>query len=156
MKKIITIMLLVMLVGIAVPTTQAKAQTTHYRSMVVKVDKVKKEKTQYDAVVYWKGRRVAKYTFQRKPLVRFVTPNHLTYQMLSTREGRVLYIEILNGIVLDDEGNGKVTNGDPVYNYISYWRTPYCKGDKVRTYCVYTPYNNAEDDIHLRFDEKRR
>lgn len=154
MKKLMAILLLaIMMVSVTVP---AQAQTTHYRSMTVKVDKVKaKEKQRYDAVVYWKGKRVAKYTFQRKPYVRFVTPNHLTYPMLSTREGRVLYIEILNGVVLDEEKNGRVTNGDPVYNYISYWRTPYCKGDKVRTYCIYNPYNNAEDDIVKRFDERR-
>ena len=150
MKKAITILLLAILM--ATVTVPAQAKVTTYKSMTVKVDKVKK---QYNANVYWKGKRVATYKFDRKPTVKFVQSKNLTYQKLSTRKGKVLYIEICNGIVLDSKGNGKVLNGDPVYNYISYKRTGYGKGTKVRTYCVFNPYNNAEDDIHKRFDERR-
>lgn len=152
MKKIMAILLLaIMMVSVTVP---AQAQTTHYRSMTVKVDKPKKQK-QYNATVYWKGKRVAVYKFQRKPVVRFVQSKNLTYKKLSTRKGKVLYIEILDGVVLDNKGNGKVLNGDPVFNYINYRRTGYRKGTRVRTYCVFNPYNNAEDDIVKRFDERR-
>lgn len=155
MKKGITILLLAIMVLVIAAPTQVQAKTVRYKSMTVKVEK--KAKQNYETQVYWKGKPVAKYRFDRKPVVKFTNGNKLTYEQLSTRKGRVLYIEICNGVVLDNKGNGRVVNTDPSHNYISYRYTypRFYKGDKVRTYCIYTPYNNAEDDIVERFDERR-
>ena len=151
MKKTITIMLLLaMLVTIVMPT-QAEAKTAHYKSVTVTTQKAK---SGYDATVRWKGRKVRTYHFSQRPQVRFVNTNNLTYNMLSKRKGRVLYIEIINGKVINNKKDGRVETRSS-FNYISYRGTKFRKGDRVRTYCVYNPFCNAEDDIQYRFDERR-
>lgn len=141
-KAIITTLLATMALTAAVPV---QAKTYSYKSMDVKV-------TKHTAKVYWKGNKVATYRFKRKPSVKFVGTDKLTYKKLANRKGRTLYIEICTGKVLDNKGNGRVDTKSK-YNYISYKRTGFRKGSKVRTYLVYSPYNNYEDDITERFDE---
>lgn len=132
------------IIGKPVP---ASAATHHNGRMVVKV-------AHHKAKLYWKGTKVATYKFARKPKVKFVTPDGLTYKKLTHRKGRIVYVEVCVGKVLDNKGNGKILNTRSKYNYISYRRLPYKKGTKVRTYLVYNPYNNHEDGIVERFDEK--
>jgi len=155
MKRLVIVLLAMMVVIAPMATTaQAKTvQTVRNHSMMVKVDKQAKDR--YATYVYFKGKRVATYRFNRKPNVKFVTTDHLTYNMLAHRKGRTLYIEVLTGTVLDAEGNGKVDT-ESEFNYINYGRTGYRKGTRVRTYCVYNPFCNAEDDIQYRFDERVR
>ena len=91
----------------------------------------------------------------------------LTEEILINRNGDLI-IEKLYGIVIDDEGNGKILesnedfakahnrdyNGIAEHNYyISYKRVEGVKqGDIVLTYCIYNPDSNYSDDIIARFD----
>lgn len=74
-----------------------------------------------------------------------------TYEELTNRNGRI-YIEVVDGVVLDDEGNGKQLNASPdTGDYIAY-NEKYHAGDKVVSLFIYSPLSNAEDDIILRLD----
>lgn len=78
--------------------------------------------------------------------------NHLT-KVLEDRKGKVI-MEIVNGVVLDDEGNGKQIIEDIIEfnSYIKYDQHRFKKGDKVQSVFVYNPNNNATDDIIYRID----
>lgn len=74
-----------------------------------------------------------------------------SYEELTNRNGRI-YIEVVDGVVLDDEGNGKVLNALPDNgDYIAY-NEKYNAGDKVVSLFIYNPLSNAEDDRLLRID----
>ena len=74
-----------------------------------------------------------------------------TYEELTNRNGR-LYIEVVDGVVLDDEGNGKQLNASSDSgNYIAY-NDKYKAGDKIISLFIYNPLSNAEDDIIARLD----
>ena len=91
----------------------------------------------------------------------------LTAETLENRNGDLI-IEKIYGIVIDDEGNGKILesnedfvkahnrdyNGIAEHNYyISYKRVEGAKqGDIILTYCIYNPNSNYSDDIIARFD----
>lgn len=60
--------------------------------------------------------------------------------------------EFDKGICLTDDGDGKVYNGEPYYNYINYSRTDASEGDELITYELLNPLNNYCDDIVLRID----
>ena len=60
--------------------------------------------------------------------------------------------DISKGICLTDDGNGKLYNGEPIYNYISYSHTDATAGDELITYELLNPLNNYCDDIVLRID----
>lgn len=74
----------------------------------------------------------------------------LTSEILTNRTAEVVIVEEINGIVLDDEGNGIDENG----NYISYKNVDSVKGEIITTYCIYNPNTNFEDDIIYRIDFK--
>lgn len=46
------------------------------------------------------------------------------------------FFEIDFGRCLDDDGNGKLYNGEPFYNYISYHYTEAQQDDIVITFCL--------------------
>ena len=74
-----------------------------------------------------------------------------SYEELTNRNGRI-YIEVVDGVVLDEEGNGKQLNASPDNgDYIAY-NEKYHAGDKVTSLLIYNPLSNAEDDISLRID----
>lgn len=74
-----------------------------------------------------------------------------SYEELTNRNGRI-YIEVVEGLVLDDEGNGKQLNALPDNgDYIAY-NDKYHAGDKVVSIFIYNPFSNAEDDRILRID----
>ena len=74
-----------------------------------------------------------------------------TYEELTNRNGRI-YIEVISGVVLDDEGNGKQLNAlSDTNDYIAY-NNKYKAGDKVISLFIYSPLSNAEDDIIARLD----
>lgn len=56
------------------------------------------------------------------------------------------------GRVLDNQGNGKLYNGEPFYNYIAYDESRFRQDDIVLTFCFLNPLNNTCDDIIYRFD----
>lgn len=91
----------------------------------------------------------------------------LTAERLENRNGDLI-IEKLYGIVIDEEGNGKILEGQQDFikahsrqyenidfnnYYISYKRVAGVKqGDIILTYCIYNPDSNYSDDIIARFD----
>ena len=88
--------------------------------------------------------------------VEFVMPNSSNKEMmelLKDRNGK-LVIEICEGKVLDDEGNGESYYSDGKY-YIKYDSNEYKKGDEVLSIFMYNPNSNAEDDITHRLDIKK-
>lgn len=59
--------------------------------------------------------------------------------------------EIDFGRVLNEQGDGKLYNGEPYYNYICY-PDKYHTDDIVMTVCLLNPLNNYYDDIVVRTD----
>lgn len=55
------------------------------------------------------------------------------------------------GRVLNDQGDGKLYNGESFYNYIHY-PEEYAQDDIVVTYCLLNPLNNYCDDVIYRAD----
>ena len=85
-------------------------------------------------------------------MIEIIDSSDLTIEMLRNRNGKII-IEKCIGVVTDNNGNGKLMNGDPEYNYISYKGVENIDfGDVILTYFVYNPDNNVEDDILHRFD----
>lgn len=153
MKKIIILVLMIVtLFPVNVQAAQARTiQTTRYGSMKVKTIKIGKR---YRADVYWRSEKIASYKFNRKPKVKFIKFDRLNFDMLASRKN-TLYIEITTGKQINAKGDGKVDTDD-WHNYISYKRCGFKKGDRIRTYCIFNPYTQWEDDIIERYDEKIR
>lgn len=63
-----------------------------------------------------------------------------------------LNINICFGRCLNNDGDGKVYNGESYYNYISYSNTEAQENDIVLTIDILNPTNFAPDDIIYRFD----
>lgn len=59
--------------------------------------------------------------------------------------------EIDFGRVLNNDGDGKLYNGESYYNYIAY-PEQYKENDIIMTIELLNPLNNAEDDIIIRHD----
>ena len=66
---------------------------------------------------------------------------------LEDRDGKII-IEVINGTVIDDEGNGE----DSLGYYIAYDAEQFSKGDRVQSILVYNPATNYADDILYRVD----
>lgn len=69
--------------------------------------------------------------------------------VLENRNGKII-IEIFEGTVLDNDGNGQNDCG----GYIHYDTTRFSEGDRVQTVFVYNPNTNYIDDILYRTDTK--
>ena len=67
--------------------------------------------------------------------------------VLENRNGKII-IEVIDGTVLDDNGNGMDIAG----KYIKYDSDRFSKGDKVQTVFIYNPKTNAFDDVLYRID----
>ena len=152
MKKLmILILALVCLFSAPAYAKQKPLETKKFHSMTAKTYKTGKR---YLVKVYWKKEKIATYSFKKMPKVKFIKHDNLTCKKLTTRKNKILYIEILTGKQINKAGDGKIQTKDPYYNYISYKREGFQKGDKIRTYCIFNPYNNYEDDVIERYDEK--
>ena len=55
------------------------------------------------------------------------------------------------GRVLNEDGDGKLYNGESYYNYIAY-PDQYHTDDIIMTICILNPLNNECDDIIYRTD----
>ena len=66
---------------------------------------------------------------------------------LENRNGKII-IEVSNGTVLDNNGNGQDTCG----YYVKYDSSRFSAGDKVQSVFVYNPDTNYIDDIIYRID----
>lgn len=87
----------------------------------------------------------------RKFKIKFVNSNKLTYKKLVNRKkDRVIYVEVITGFVMNEYGDGLTREG----YYISYEGidSSLKPGSCIRSYCVYNPFNNYEDDIIFRTD----
>lgn len=140
MKMIMKIKLIA-LIAIILLSTSASA-----RPMTVKVNRCR---AGYRTTVYWRREKIAAYRFKRKPKVRFIKSAKLTGKMLTSRKGKTLYIEIIDGKQINRRGDGITTGG----YYIRYHG--FRKGDHIRSYCVYNPYTNYIDDVVERYDAVR-
>lgn len=67
--------------------------------------------------------------------------------ILENRNGKII-IEVIEGTVLDDNGNGTDITG----KYIKYDSDRFSKGDKVQTVFIYNPKTNTFDDVLYRID----
>lgn len=59
--------------------------------------------------------------------------------------------EVDFGRVLNEQGDGKLYNGEAYYNYICY-PDKYHTDDVIMTVCLLNPLNNYYDDIVVRTD----
>lgn len=85
-------------------------------------------------------------------IIRVYETDDLDYETLVNRNGNIV-IEKIIGLVLNDDGDGKILNTESEYDYISYNRVEGAKaGDIILTYCIYNPDTAYEDDILERFD----
>lgn len=155
MKKIIIIITLLILFIPVIPS-QSKTVSTKTYGNNIKLITQKKGYGKYTVSVYWKNKRYNTYGFTRQPKIKFISIKKLTYkQLVSRKKTNTLYVEISIGRQINRYGDGKILNTPrPGYDYIRYHG--FHKGDIIRTYCIYNPYNNWEDDIIDRFDEKNR
>lgn len=71
------------------------------------------------------------------------------HDILKCRNGKIA-IEVIQGTVLDMEGNGVDNCG----YYIKYDSKQFTEGDKVKTVLVYDPDSNFVDDILYRIDAR--
>lgn len=146
MKKALVIIMILLILFTAIP---AEASPDHPGLSV----KVTHNNGYYTARVYYHNMTVARYNFEKKPKVKYVTHNQLTCWKLTHRKNKVLYIEVLEGRCLSTAGDGKIKTRSK-YNYISYRNVPgILPGDLVRTYLIYCPFNNYDDDVALRYDQ---
>lgn len=154
MKKFLLLMLIVVCLfpmNAHAKTAERQIEQKTYFSMRTKTVKIG---NRYRVDVFWRGKKIANYKFNCKPQVQFIMHDQLTWKMLERRKNKVLFIEISKGTQLNTKGDGKIETKDPYYNYISYKRCGFRKGDKIRTYCIFNPYTNWEDDVIERYDEK--
>lgn len=79
--------------------------------------------------------------------------NEEMIELLQNRNGKYV-IEIVEGRVLDNDGNGESIYSDGNY-YIHYNADEFKKGDEVLSIFVYNPDTNYEDDITHRMDIKK-
>lgn len=79
--------------------------------------------------------------------VRSRTDYDMVTEVLENRNGKII-IEVIEGTVLDDCGNGS----DECGFYVKYDETRFLKGDKVQSVFVYNPDTNYADDILYRVD----
>ncbi|MBC5745196.1 hypothetical protein FMM74_016865 [Lachnospiraceae bacterium MD308] len=68
-------------------------------------------------------------------------------EILKNRNGKII-IEVIEAIVLDNDGNGS----DQFGFYVKYDSKQFSKGDKVQSVFVYNPDSNYIDDILYRVD----
>lgn len=61
--------------------------------------------------------------------------------------------EIDFGRVTNNQGDGKLYNGEPYYNYCYYDTARFHENDIVLTVCILNPLNNYCDDIVIRLDK---
>ena len=132
MKKTITIMLLLAMLGAIAMPTQAEAKTF---SSCAKAERTIKQTYGYGKVKFLRNHGYNDRTIWRQ---------------LSHRKGkRYTYVEVIDGRVLNRKGDGRDSSG----YYINYHRVKGArKGSRVRTYLVFCRDCNESDDVIARHD----
>ena len=142
-KLVVIVVTMVMMMAVAIPSEAklvAKDKIGNYTISVYQ--------GRYGTKVKWMGKTIHWYDFRGK--VKIVPERKLTAKMLLSRKGKTLYIERIYGKVVNGKLDGKTSCG----NYISYrsLKGKALKGNRVITYCVYSPYTHWTDDIDERYD----
>ena len=113
-----------------------------------------------DTIILFSDGRVRRYDFSGR--VEVISEKKLTANKLRARRNKVIYIEKITSRAINKNW------GRIIRKVKSKWvDTPYMicyehsnmrvhKGDKIRTYCVYSPYTRWIDDIDERYDIKVR
>lgn len=101
-----------------------------------------------DTALKFSDGRTHRYDFQGK--IKVVLQRKLTARMLRNRRNKTIYIEKVNGRVINNRLDGRTSTG----GYISYQslRGKVHKGNYVTTYLIYSPYTTWLDDIDERYD----
>lgn len=131
MKPMIGVLVTVLLVG-------CNSMTAGKHEETVEASKTDSTATN-DGLNKWDNTEV--YYIQDTEDFNALTP------ILENRNGKII-IEVIEGIVLDSEGNGIDTCG----YYVKYDTEKFSKGDRVQTVFIYNPDTNYIDDILYRID----
>ena len=78
---------------------------------------------------------------------------HITTDVPETRHPGLTF-EIARGTCINDNQDGRLHNGEPYYNYISYKDTSAVDGSEMLTIFMYNPSTTYSDDIKYRWDIK--
>lgn len=154
MKKLVKLVtVVILLLALAVEPAYAGAVPHKGRAemnyTIVSVGK-KYVTTFYDK----NGEYLVEYTTRWKPKVKFFNTENYDYDKVTRRtKDHVIYVEVMVGKVVNKKRDGRLLNTLPPYNYISYKFTKGArKGNTVRTYCIYEPWNNYDDGVDFRLD----
>lgn len=149
MKKfLLTVTLLTLLLTLTKPVYADKTCTcgNPYCAYSTTTEvKARKKVKAYVKKYYAKGR-------YKNFAIKFISPDKLTYKKLVNRKkNKIIYIEVSDGFVMDGNTYAGLTIDG---YYISYEGIDDTlpKGTRIRTYCLYNPENNYEDDIIYRTD----
>lgn len=146
MKKLydfITIAIMAIIMSIAVNAHNANAAT------VTADQHISATYNHGKTVILWHNKPI--HTYTGKYNVRIIPSSQLTRRMLwNRRKARTIYIEVIQGKVINRRLDGRDTNG----KYISYrsLRGKVRRGSRITTYCVYNPATRWIDDIDERYD----
>lgn len=100
-------------------------------------------------IVKWNGKTICSFRFTGK--VQIIPERKLTNRKKMCRKDKVLYIERVVGTVINNNGDGKTSNGAYMC-YRSSLKGKYHKGMVVVSYCIYNPHTRWIDDISERYD----
>lgn len=144
MKKMFFALVAMMMVIVFTNTVSAKTIAKYSAKGYTLSVTYKNGKTR----VKWNGKTY--HTYHGKYKVKIVKESDLTEKKLIKRKGKIIYVELIHGRVINNNLDGKTSNG----KYITYkkLRGKVKKGSGVVTLCVYNPNSKWIDDIHDRFD----
>lgn len=143
MKKLLTIIILVpFIIGAFTGNTYGASEFTHKTTKMGKA---------YTTRFYLHGDYVGKVKTGKRLKVKVVKSEKLTARTLTSRKGKCILVEVVEGKCINSKGDGKTSDG----YYISYSRVKgHKRGAKYTTFCVYGD-NNYEDDVVIRADIRR-
>lgn len=146
---IILIITCLLIVGIFPAIAQAK--TVNNSAVTCKT--VQLQSGKWKTSVYNNGHKLYSYKTSWKPKVKIVYDEDLYYEKLINRQkNHIIYISYFYGRCITDKKDGEIITDSP-YNYTSYRDADNVyRGDLVKTYLIYNPNSNYEDDIVDRID----
>ena len=149
-KTTVLIAIICLLIAGAFPTA-AHAGEQRASRLTYKVVQLKSGR--WKTVIYHNSHKLYSYKTEWKPKVKVVNDEDLTYRKLVNRQkNHVIYISYFYGTCINEKKDGEIITDSP-YNYTSYRGADNVqKGDLVKTYLIFNPYSNYEDDIIDRID----
>lgn len=149
-KNLVLVIIAVLLIGTLFPVA-AKAETQRKSELTYKVTQLKSGK--WKTTIYHNSYKLYSYKTAWKPKVKVVYEEDLLSRKLVNREkNHTIYISYFYGKCINSKKDGRIITDSP-YNYTSYkYAENVRKGDLVKTYLIFSPYNSYEDDIIDRID----